>query len=108
MKIKYKKCFKKIIILRILANLLCNLIILLENDILKIMDWSFNNLDLKLIENHWIFIKRNMELYGLEKISKLKSFYMKDKKKKIQNSLLIDFVNLILWHCKKDIEKTGK
>ena len=37
-----------------------------------------------------------MELYRLEKISKLKSFYMKDKKKKIQNSLLIDFVNLIL------------
>ena len=38
------------------------------------MNWSFNNPDLKPIENYWAIIKRNMKLYGLKNFSKLKSF----------------------------------
>jgi len=38
------------------------------------MNWFFNNLDLKSIKNYWAIIKRNMELYRLKNLSKLKSF----------------------------------
>jgi hypothetical protein len=38
------------------------------------MDWFFNNSDLKFTENHWVIIKRNVELYGPKNLSKLKIF----------------------------------
>ena len=51
------------------------------------MDWSFNNSVPKLIENHWVIIKRNVELYELKNLSEFKSFLNKVLKKKYQITL---------------------